>query len=349
MFVSKISIIIPTFRRAAILQETLKNIASLDFPKQNYEIIVVDDGSKDKTAEIVQSLMPDVPNLKYYDQKNSGAATARNLGAKMAKYELLLFIDDDILPETGTLEKTIEFHRNYPGSILSGSWIYSQQVLENLQKTPFGRFKIENDYICMGGIDKTKISEHLYETKSLASFCLSMPKTVFAQVGGFNENFPYAGCEDQEFSARAVSLGAKLYYSTDITTFHNELDRGEREKWLKRQFTGVQGFPLLCELFPERKDSPLFRENTAITQNDELKLKVKKIFKKITYGAAGFRVVKPFVSLLEKTIPDNRVLNRLYNLMAGMMIYQGFNMGQKKLTDQNNPDSPELKINSAKA
>lgn len=341
-----ISIVIPTFQRSFILQQTLNSLLSIEGSGETVEIIVVDDGSKDDTAKMVKTLQLENSNLTYVYQKNSGAAAARNLGAKTAKHDLLIFIDDDILVEADSLRKISDFHQKHPFAILSGRWKYSPQVLQNLSKTPFGRFKIENDYVCMGGIDKKQISKNLYETKSLASFCLSMSKTVFNSIGGFNESFPYAGCEDQEFSAKAVECGVNLFYAQDIVTFHNELDRGEKAKWLERQFTGVQGFPLLCQLYPERKSAALYKENVSINQTDNLSLKLKKIVKKIFYNSLGFKTVNIFTNTLEKVGVNDQILSKLYNLMAGIMIYRGFQIGFSNLDTYEHKDDNRLKENS---
>jgi len=183
----------------------------------------------------------------------------------------------------------------------------------------------------MGGVGKKQIAQNLYESESLASFCLSMRKETFESIGKFNENFPYAGCEDQEFSMKASNLGVKLNYSTTVKTFHNELDRGDQERWLKRQFTGIQGFPLLCELYPQKKSSLLFKENHPITGEDDLRLKIKKVFKKIAYGRTGFYILKKLTGVLEKTSATETILNRCYSLMGGMMLYQGFQIGRNNL------------------
>jgi len=93
----------------------------------------------------------------------------------------------------------------------------------------------------------------------------------------------------------------------------------------------VQGFPLLCELYPERKSSLLFRENQPITGEDDLKLKIKKVFKKLAYGKVGFHILKKLTGVLERTSATETILNRCYILMGGMVIYQGFQIGRKKL------------------
>lgn len=340
---SSVSIIVPTFRRSGTLKETLTVLSKLDYPPQSYEVIVVDDGSNDDTRQVVESFQSKLPNFIYHYQENGGAAKARNTGAGIASYDLLLFIDDDILLTDDSLERIIEFHKTNKDSLLSGTWVYSSKVLEHLKQTPFGRFKIHNDYTCMGGIEKNRLSDNVYECESLASFCLSMTKETFHRIGGFNENFPYAGCEDQEFSMRASSLHLKLYYLTDILTFHNELDRVDKEKWLNRQYTGVQGFPLLCELYPERKRSELFRENYRITAQDDLRLKIKKVIKKATFGKSGFYILKTLTDLMEKVPMPEPILNKCYSVMAGMMIYQGFQVGRNNLQNLESPNIQDFK------
>lgn len=332
-----LSIIIPTFNRTEIIKETLKHLSRTEeLRKYAHEIIVVNDGE----AELFDlENVYDRLNVKVVKNIGKGAAAARNLGARSAIYELLLFVDDDILLADDSVGQIVEFHEKNKNRLLSGTWIYSPQVLENLQKTSFGRFKIENDYTCMGGVEKKQLAENLYESESLASFCLSVSKETFEKIGGFNENFPYAGCEDQEFSIKAANLGVKLNYLTTVKTYHNELDRGDQEKWMRRQFTGVQGFPLLCEIYPQKKSSALFRENYPITGEDDLKLKIKKIFKKIAYGKSGFYILKTLTKVAEKTLTAQTILNRCYRLMGGMMIYQGFQIGQSNLPDTEKPSA----------
>lgn len=326
-----LSIIIPTFNRREIVKETLQNLSdSGELREYAHEIIVVNDGSVE-LSDLENAY--DGLNVRVVKNTGKGAAAARNFGAKTASYELLLFIDDDILPVSGAISQIIEFHKNNRNCLLSGTWIYSPEVLQNLQRTPFGRFKIENDYVCMGGVEKKPLAENLYESESLASFCLSATKETYEKIGGFNENFPFAGCEDQEFSIKAGNLGVKLNYLTSVKTYHNELDRGDKQRWMRRQFTGIQGFPLLCEIYPERKKSPLYRENVPLAKEDDLKLKIKKAFKKIAYGKAGFYTLNVLTGALEKTFAAQTILNRFYRLMGGMMIYQGFQIGRRNLPD----------------
>ena len=169
-----LSIIVPTYNRKEIVQETLRHLAHIgELSNFVHEIVVVNDG-KVELSDLQNNY--DGLNVKVVKNKGKGAAAARNLGAGLATYDLLLFIDDDILLADNSIKQIVEFHKNNCNSLFSGTWIYSPQVLQNLKKTPFGRFKVQNDYICMGGIGKKQIAQNLFESESLASFCLSMRK-----------------------------------------------------------------------------------------------------------------------------------------------------------------------------
>ena len=74
-----ISVIIPTFNRAIILKECLHALSLQDLDQINYEVIVVDDGSKDNTKEIVESFKSKIVNIRYIHQSNRGQGIARNL------------------------------------------------------------------------------------------------------------------------------------------------------------------------------------------------------------------------------------------------------------------------------
>tara|TARA_R110001599_G_scaffold108057_3_gene271004 strand:+ start:6493 stop:7506 length:1014 start_codon:yes stop_codon:yes gene_type:complete len=100
-----ISIIIPTFDRAHIICDTLISVASQDYPL--FEILIVDDGSTDNTAEVVAAWRAKNPGirLKYVRQKNRGVAAARNHGMRISKGEFFYFLDSDdlVLPRSLSL------------------------------------------------------------------------------------------------------------------------------------------------------------------------------------------------------------------------------------------------------
>ncbi len=91
----------PTFNRAQLLELTLASFVAQS--SQDYELIVVDDGSTDSTAELLQRYRKRLP-LRYFHQKNRGRAIARNLALARARGEVLIFSDDDRIVSPGFVE-----------------------------------------------------------------------------------------------------------------------------------------------------------------------------------------------------------------------------------------------------
>ena len=104
----KVSVIIPTYNRAKFITEAIESVLSQNYP--NMEVIVVDDGSTDNTKEVLE---PFHDRIIYLYQQNSGPASARNLGLKNAKGELIAFNDSDDLWLPGSLSEKVEFLKNH--------------------------------------------------------------------------------------------------------------------------------------------------------------------------------------------------------------------------------------------
>jgi len=87
-----ISVIIPVYNGKETISKTLDSLLNQTYPKNKYEIIIVDDESTDGTPELVKKYVKKYPKLiRFYRQKHKGPAAARNLGAKKVKGEILLF------------------------------------------------------------------------------------------------------------------------------------------------------------------------------------------------------------------------------------------------------------------
>jgi len=102
----KVSIIIPTYNEAFDLEKCLRSLSEQSF--RDFEIIIVDDGSTDKTPEVLKNLKQVVNSLKLLEQKHGGAGMARNLGAKSASGDILVFVDADMTFDEDFLKKLVE-------------------------------------------------------------------------------------------------------------------------------------------------------------------------------------------------------------------------------------------------
>jgi glycosyltransferase involved in cell wall biosynthesis len=113
----KVSVVIPTYNRAAMLGEAVGSALAQTF--RDHEVIVVDDGSTDDTASRVAQWRD--PRVRYVRQPNSGPAGARNAGVALARGELIAFLDSDDLWKPDKLEREVEFLARYPeaGAVFS--------------------------------------------------------------------------------------------------------------------------------------------------------------------------------------------------------------------------------------
>ncbi len=119
-----VSVIMPAYNSELYINEAINSV--LDQTYKNWELIIIDDGSTDSTAEIVKKISSQDDRIKYYWQENSGQAKARNFGLKQAKASFIAFIDsDDIwLPEM--LQTSIwEFTNDDQDILFSNSYIFT--------------------------------------------------------------------------------------------------------------------------------------------------------------------------------------------------------------------------------
>ena len=109
-----LSVVLPTFNRADMLEETLENLMTT-IGTDPIEMVVVDDGSTDRTADLLAAMTIKYPKLKFASISNGGPGNARNVGAAMATGELIMFVGDDTRATSPDLFRShIATHRKYP-------------------------------------------------------------------------------------------------------------------------------------------------------------------------------------------------------------------------------------------
>lgn len=112
------SVIIPLYNKEAAISETLQSVLNQSYT--NYEVLVIDDGSTDRSPEIVSSF--DDSRISYYKKKNGGVSSARNLGMSLAANEWIIFLDADDLMSKDALAVLNNMIQNYPGyKVYSGN------------------------------------------------------------------------------------------------------------------------------------------------------------------------------------------------------------------------------------
>jgi len=326
----KISILISTKNRKAILQQTLDVIFHhQNLPHENFEVIVTNDGT-----EPLDELLTIFPysNFKIIPNKHKpGLAGGRNNGAENALYELIIFLDDDIIVTPNFFNNVIHVHQQFDNIILGGNRFYPEELINIAKTYPFGRYKLEHEYQWLEKDTLKHLSDNLFISQGLAGFSASLKKSTYINVGPFNEAFEYAGCEDSEFFHRAKKIGVTLLFDEANTCYHNELDNFTLKAWLKRQGTGIKSAVVMCQLHPEGKNHPTWFTNTPISKEDETWVKRLKIKKWILSRWIIMKLLFAAVWVLEKIhFPDN-ILFKLYNALWLGSTYKSFRESYKEL------------------
>lgn len=113
------SVIIPLYNKQISLQNTLQNALKQTY--RDFEVIVIDDGSTDSSAEIVNEYMLMDKRIRLFQQENSGVCSARNMGIKMSKYDYIAFLDADDIWNYNYLEEQNKLIRDFPEAAMWGT------------------------------------------------------------------------------------------------------------------------------------------------------------------------------------------------------------------------------------
>ena len=204
-----LSVIVPAYNSEKTIEKTLISLKKQTLVPD--EILIVDDSSTDRTAEIAE---------RYFQvvrlPQNMGPARARNIGIKRATGDIIAFIDADCEATPGWAEAIHErFSRNSDEEVVMGN-----------VKIPPSTF-LGDSISALGfpgggsvGFDKIwKVDENGY-TDHITSANFAARKEIFQKFGMFDESFPFPGSEDPELSFRFTRLGVRIRYCPEVVVYH---------------------------------------------------------------------------------------------------------------------------------
>ncbi|MEC4805645.1 MAG: glycosyltransferase [Jaaginema sp. PMC 1079.18] len=202
------SFVIPTYNRPQRLANCLEAIAQIDYPRDRFEVVVVDDGSTVPIQPIISRFKEQL-NITFISQSNAGPASARNAGVAQAQGQYIVFTDDDCQPSPDGLKNLeIQFAKT-PQALIGGKTLNA--LPQNLCSTT-----------------SQLLIDYLYEyynqkpgkLQFFASNNFAISKQIFQKIGGFDTNFPLAAGEDREFCDRLLQMGYNLVYASEVQVFH---------------------------------------------------------------------------------------------------------------------------------
>lgn len=202
------SVVIPTYNRPERLSNCLTAIAQLNFPRDRFEVIVVDDGSKTSMETIVVPFR-DLLQMTLIRQINAGPAAARNAGATQAQGTFLVFTDDDCLPAADWLNRLESCFAESPDCLIGGRSLNA--LPDNLYSTAS---QILIDYLY------SYFNQSGQRSSFFASNNIALPAAQFQALGGFDTAFPLAAAEDREFCDRWLHHGYPMRYVPEVQIYH---------------------------------------------------------------------------------------------------------------------------------
>lgn len=237
----KVSVIIPTYNGVDKISNLL---SALD--KQTvveFEVIVVIDGSNDGTYEYLSEVVSTRFPLQIINQPNKGRAGARNAGVILAKNDLLVFYDDDMMPEPNSLEKHLEFHLKVTDSILGGNQLENRRNAKN----DFDLYRCDRRE--KWNSPYKKLEKLGYHNLHLTAANFSILRSTFNSLGGFDERLSDA--EDIYFAHIAHQNGYNIYFDPANIAWHNDFVTCSR--YIKRLRQYHKAYEFLRELEPDSK------------------------------------------------------------------------------------------------
>lgn len=199
----RFSVIVPTYNSRKTIASCLEALLHQSVPLDEYEIVVVDDGSTDGTAEIVREY-----GVTYLPQPHRGPAAARNLGVAHAAGEIVLFTDADCVPAANWIEKmALPFEDD---EIVGVKGVYRTRQQELVAR--FVQLEYE---------DKYKRMRRSRFIDFIDTYSAGYRRDVLLANGGFDTGFPGASVEDQELSFRLARRGYKMVFQPEAVVYHH--------------------------------------------------------------------------------------------------------------------------------
>jgi len=206
-----VSVVIPTHNRIERLKRVLAALERQDYALGDFEVVVVSDGSSDGTDEYLRALTTPL-QLHLVVQPNLGVAVARNNGVRQATGDLVLFIDDDVVPAPQLIAEHVRIHSAQsddvivlgpmltPEGFLMSRWVRWEQAMLTKQ------------------YDAMRAGKYAPSARQFYTGNTSLARTHLLASGGFDENFRRA--EDVELAYRLAQRGLPFIFNPDAIGYH---------------------------------------------------------------------------------------------------------------------------------
>lgn len=235
----KVSIIIPVFNKVGFTKKCLEAIYQCTPSRLYFEVIIIDNGSTDKTSSYLNEATKQYPDLRIIRNANNlGFAKACNQGAQTASGNYLLFLNNDTQVQPGWLEPLVKVLDGDPTVAAVGSkLLYPDGTIQHAgvaifdDKQSADPLLAQHEHQLKSGDDPEVNQTHTYQ--ALTAACLLVRKPAFQVVDGFDEGY-WNGYEDVDLCFKFQKHDWHLVYQPESVVIHHESQSGpERFKWVQ--------------------------------------------------------------------------------------------------------------------
>ncbi|MHA2283330.1 MAG: glycosyltransferase family 2 protein [Promethearchaeota archaeon] len=245
-----ISVVIATYNRSSILKETLQKLDVQSVCPDDFEVLVLDDGSSDDTWEMTASLTTSLRyRLRYFQHENRGPGFTQNRGIKQARAKLVLLLADDIWPTPQLLEQHLTAHTENPEENIAvlGKVVPSTQLPKTVMHKHWDAFRHEFSR-CEG---KREVDSLFFLACNI-----SVKKQFLLQEGMFRER-QGAAVEDIELGYRLGRKGLRILYNQLALGYHYHPET--LPKACQRGYETGLNFDLVSDHVPKSIIFPFYR------------------------------------------------------------------------------------------
>lgn len=218
----KISVVICSYNRQDYIIEAIDSLYKQTIPRSDYEVIVVDNNSRDNTTAVVNEYISTHPdyNIQFMNEPEQGASWARNTGARHANSPLLVFMDDDAVAEKEFLQNILRFFDSHADATGLGGRIIPRYI----PAEP----KWMSHYVSalVGNFDYSDTLTVFADGRFPLESNMAVRKEDFDAIRGFNTSLPGVkgtlriGGEGKDFFYRLMALNKKVYYDPSVIVHH---------------------------------------------------------------------------------------------------------------------------------
>ena len=321
---------IPTRDRPERLLETLTALVSAADPGLAWEAVVVDDGGAPASLEPARALARETgAPLRLVSQQQRGPAAARNRGAREAGGRVLVFLDDDMVTTPGFLGRHLRSVDANPGCWIVGRITHP----EALRATPFGRYR----HARWEEFHDAHAPRGLQSTGGISAANLALPATDLARLGGFDEGFALAGCEDRELALRAQAAGIRILYDPENVALHQDWATTLPRYCERQRSYAISDVRLWRRHGSASPRAALITAATPVSLADGPRRALRKLVRRTLATPPGRALLLGLASASERVLPDSPVTRRLYEAAVSVAIFRGVRDGLVRYPDASPP------------